>query len=84
MVDVGEQGVGMLCDQAFPTGVVLDLVLGIPDLVDRARIQPVGVQVQIVFSHFGGSQCRLGAQFSRVGNDTLALIKWHVSHGTPV
>ena len=84
VVDVAELGMGMLCDQAFPKGAVLDLVIGVPDLVDRTRVQPVGLQVQIMFSHFGGHQCRLGVQFTRIGVDAQTLIKWHVNRGTPV
>lgn len=74
----------MLCDRAFPKGAVLDIVLGIPDLIDRSRAQPTAMQVEIMFSHFGGHQCRLGARFANASPATSALIKWHVSTGVPV
>lgn len=83
VVDVAEQGLGLMCDHAIPKGMLVDVVVAIPDLSGKHLTQTVSVQAQIMFTHFAAGQCRLGTQFTRVSATTQALIVQHVEAGKP-
>lgn len=74
--DVSEGGVGLMCGQPYPVGMLVDLAMAIPDAVNVAIVT---CQARVVFASFSGGQCRIGLQFHAPTADLKQRIRSAVS-----
>lgn len=64
--DISESGMGMISDYAVPSGRMLGVTVGVPDLTDPTRLLAVPGRAMIAFSVMQGHDFRVGVKWAEL------------------
>lgn len=77
VVNVSSNGLGLVCETAFPEGATIHLMIAMPDVQDRGRYTYPQMQAKVVFQVIKGAKFRLGTQLLKIDPTTKAMLgKW--------
>ncbi len=77
VVNVSEEGLCLVCEQAFADGAVLNVLIALPDPADRSRYTYPSLQTRVVFHVLKGTKVRVGTRILSTDPATKsALAQW--------
>lgn len=81
VLNISIDGLGLVCERAYPAGTVLQLAVAIPDPKDRSALSVVILQAKVVFHVVANDKFRIGTRYTRIDDAARALIDHWVSKG---
>lgn len=81
IINASADGLGVVCEQAFPDGAVLQVMVALPDFHDRGKYTYPMIQTKVVFHVVKGSKFRIGTRTVKVDPATKARIDAWVHNG---
>lgn len=64
--DISENGLGLTCDQSIQNGVVLSLLVGMPDLNDPSRLLAIPGKLRVAFVVMQGHDFKVGGRWAEM------------------
>lgn len=81
VVNVSADGLGLVCEKAFPDGVLLHILIALPDPADRSKYHYPDLHTKVMFHVAKGGKFRMGTRFARIDPAMKALIETWVQKG---
>lgn len=81
VVNVSADGLGLVCERAFPDGVLLHVLIALPDPADRSKYHYPDLHTKVMFHVAKGGKFRMGTRFARIDPAMKALIETWVQKG---
>jgi len=81
VLNISIDGLGLVCERAYPAGTVLQLAVAIPDPKDRSVFSVVILQAKVVFHVVANDKFRIGTRYARIDDAARAMIDHWVSKG---
>lgn len=81
LINVSIDGLALVCERAFPDGVVLRVLIALPDPVDRGKYHYPDLQAKVMFHVAKASKFRMGLRLAKIDPATTALIETWVKRG---
>lgn len=81
VVNVSDDGLCLVCEQAFADGAVLNVLIALPDPADRSRYTYPSLQARVVFHVLKGAKVRVGTRVLSTDPATKAAIAQWVKKG---
>ena len=75
VVDISEMGFRLEVNRPFPVGAVLQLLVAVPDLSNRAKHHILPVSGEVKFNLLRGDATSLGMSFHKPSEALLHLVK---------
>lgn len=81
IVNVSTDGLGLVCERAFPEGAMLHILIALPDPADRSKYHYPDVHAKVMFHVAKSDKFRIGTRFARIDPPVRALIDAWVQRG---
>lgn len=81
VINVSADGLALVCEHAFQSGAVLQVLIALPDFQDHSKYQYPTVQLKAVFHVVKGAKFRIGTRFVHMDAATRAMIDAWVRGG---
>lgn len=81
IINISADGLGVVCEKAFPEGVVLQVLMAMPDPNDRSKYYYPAVQSRVMFHVVKGSKFRIGTRFAKIDQPVKDMIEQWVKKG---
>ncbi|MGQ0598178.1 PilZ domain-containing protein [Aquabacterium sp.] len=81
VVNVSADGLGLVCERAFPDGAMLHILIALPDPLDRSKYHYPDLHTKVMFHVAKGGKFRMGTRFARIDPGMKALIETWVQKG---
>lgn len=81
IVNVSADGLGLVCERAFPEGALLHVLIAMPDPADRSKYHYPDVHAKVMFHVAKSARFRIGSRFARIDPKFKALIEAWVQRG---
>jgi len=81
VVNVSADGLGLVCERAFPDGAMLHILIALPDPLDRSKYHYPDLHTKVMFHVAKGGKFRMGTRFARIDPGMKALIEAWVQKG---
>ncbi|MBI2732357.1 MAG: PilZ domain-containing protein [Aquabacterium sp.] len=81
IVNVSAEGLGLVCERAFPDGAMMHILIALPDPADRSKYHYPDVHAKVMFHVVKSTKFRIGTRFARIDPKVKALIDAWVQRG---
>jgi hypothetical protein len=75
VINISADGLGLVCERAFADGVMLQVLIAMPDPADRSKYLYPGVVAKAMFHVAKGGKFRIGTRFAKIDPPVKAMIE---------
>lgn len=81
IINVSSDGLGLVCEKAFPEGIVLHVLMAMPDPTDRSKYHYPSLVARVMFHVAKGGKFRIGTRFAKIDQPVKDMIELWVKKG---
>lgn len=81
IINVSADGLGVVCERAFSDGMMLHVLIAMPDPNDRSKYHYPSLVAKVMFHVAKGGKFRIGTRFAKIDQPVKDMIELWVKKG---
>lgn len=81
IINVSADGLGIVCERAFSDGMILQVLIAMPDPADRSKYHYPSLVAKVMFHVAKGGKFRIGTRFAKIDQPVKDMIELWVKKG---
>ena len=81
VINISGDGLGLVCERAFAEGVMLQVLMAMPDPADRSKYHYPSLHAKVMFHVVKGGKFRIGTRFAKIDPPIKDMIEQWVKKG---
>lgn len=81
VINISGDGLGLVCERAFAEGVMLQVLMAMPDPADRSKYHYPSLHAKVMFHVVKGGKFRIGTRFAKMDPPIKDMIEQWVKKG---